>query len=183
MLEHLRIKNQYKKITRLEYLTKFNILNNLSQGELKSIVLNFSFKDIQFNKQKIIPFFFILELLTGQKSSGTFSKKSVMFLKIRKGDLTGCKVTLRDKSLYRFFDYFLLALPRLETFSGFLKKKTRRSLNSLTLVLDDLFIFYPVEADINQDIRYLQINFIFNTKSLLKQLFILNNFNFPINKK
>ena len=52
-----RIQDNYYYNTQLEFLTKFNIINNLSQIKLKTIVLNFSFKDILFNEKKVIPFF------------------------------------------------------------------------------------------------------------------------------
>lgn len=104
-LTNIRFLSNNYYTTQLETLTKFNLVNNLSQIKLKTIVLHFSFKDIMFNEKKVIPFFLALELITGQKASVSVAKKPVLVLKINKGVLTGCKVTLRKKQLFKFLDY------------------------------------------------------------------------------
>ncbi len=56
-LTNIRFLSNNYYTTQLETLTKFNLVNNLSQIKLKTIVLHFSFKDIMFNEKKVIPFF------------------------------------------------------------------------------------------------------------------------------
>ena len=99
----------------------------LSQGRINRAVLNFSFRDIDFNKKRALPFFFALELLTKQKCVATLSSKNILYWKLRKGMLVGCKVTLRKKNLNDFFDSLALALPRMEKYKMISTKMLRNS--------------------------------------------------------
>ena len=50
----------------------------LAQGRIFKAVLNFSFRDIDFNKKRALPFFFAMEILTNQKCVATLSSKNVL---------------------------------------------------------------------------------------------------------
>lgn len=63
-----------------------------------------------------------MECLTQQKCTLTFSKKNIINLKIKRGFITGCKLTLRKYNLYALLESLLLGLPRSEVFNGFLFK-------------------------------------------------------------
>ena len=160
---NLRIDNDLIYNYKLNHLTKFNIINNLSEKNLKKITLNFGFKDIKFEKKKMILFFLVLELITNQKCVLTNSKKNLIFLRIKKGSVTGCKVTLRKQNLNDFLDNLLLSLPRSENFKGlFFNKKSQKN-NSFSAKIQDLFIFYPLESEILSYIKNLDLTFTFNT--------------------
>ena len=81
---HTRFLEDYNYNIKLNALTKFNYLNNFNQKKITKIILNFSFKNIQFDKKKVIPFFLTLELISNQKCSITTAKRAVLGLKIRK---------------------------------------------------------------------------------------------------
>ena len=180
-LVNLRFLDNEYNSTQLEFLTKFNVTNNLSQPKLNKIVLNFSFKDIAFNEKKVIPFFLALELITGQKSAVTVAKKPVLVLKVHKGTLTGCKVTLRKKQLFKFLDHLALALPRSEKFKGiFLDKIKKSNSNTFSINLYDLFIFYQLESELDPNVQQLQIVFVFNTKLIEEKVFLLSSYKLPI---
>lgn len=180
-LTNLRCFNNQFNNTQLEYLTKFNTINNLSQPKLNKIVLNFSFKDIGFNEKKVIPFFLALELITGQKGAVTVAKKPILVLKIQKGMLTGCKVTLRKKQLFKFLDHLMLSLPRSEKFKGiFLDKIKKSNTNTFSMNLYDLFIFYQLESELDPNVQQLQLSFVFNTKIIEEKVFLLSSYKLPI---
>ena len=50
----------------------------LAQSRINRAVLNFSFRDVDFNKKRALPFFFALELLTKQKCVATLSSKNIL---------------------------------------------------------------------------------------------------------
>ena len=50
----------------------------LAQSCINRAVLNFSFRDVDFNKKRALPFFFALELLTKQKCVATLSSKNIL---------------------------------------------------------------------------------------------------------
>ena len=65
---------------------------------------------------------------------------------LRKNSIVGCKVNLRKKNLYKFYDSLLLALPKLENFKGILQQKIENNYkNSFGFILKDLFIFYQLD--------------------------------------
>jgi large subunit ribosomal protein L5 len=60
-----------------------------------------------------------LMMITGQKPLVIRAKKSVSNFKVRQGDQTGLKVTLRGQRMYEFMDRLInLAIPRVKDFRG-----------------------------------------------------------------
>ena len=146
----------------LNYCTKFNIENINSITKCNKIFLNFGFKEIKFEKKQMILYFFLMELLTNQKCVLTTSRKNLINLKIKKGSVVGCKVTLQNKNLHDFLDLLIMCLPRSEIFKGFFFKKNSLKKNKYSTQLKNLFIFYPVESDIINTVKTLDITFTFN---------------------
>ncbi|MDA1215146.1 MAG: 50S ribosomal protein L5, partial [Planctomycetota bacterium] len=60
-----------------------------------------------------------LTKLSGQKPQITRSRKAVSAFRLRENMEIGCRVTLRSKRMYEFFDRLItLALPRVRDFRG-----------------------------------------------------------------
>ena len=60
-----------------------------------------------------------MTVITGQKPLICRAKKSVSNFKVREGDKTGLKVTLRKERMYEFMDRLInLAIPRVKDFRG-----------------------------------------------------------------
>jgi large subunit ribosomal protein L5 len=182
-LAKLRFKEYYKNIVQLDTLTKFNYINTHQQSNIKKIILNFSFKPVNFNKKRLIPFFMALELISGQKCSITRSRKLTMALKIRKGSIVGCKVTLQKNQLYQFYDYLLLALTRSENLQPFSEKAFNNKQHTFSFSLQDLFNFYQVELDLNPVIQTVDVVMIYNTKNTAEKIFLSSAYKLPINIK
>ena len=147
----------------LNYITKFNLINLNNKKSCIKISLNFGFKEIKFEKKQMILYFFLIELLTNQKCIITTSTKNLITFKIKKGSVTGCKITLRDEFLDAFLETLLLGLPRSEVFKGFSFKKNTIKFNNFSTKLKNLFIYYPLEAENLFNIESLDISFNFNT--------------------
>ncbi len=97
--------------------------------------------------------------------------------------LTGCKVTLRKKQLFKFLDYLLLALPRAENFKGFFLDKLKKSnKNTFLTTLRNLFIFYQLESELDSNVQQLQVIFIFNTLLNEEKAFLLSSYKIPFLK-
>jgi ribosomal protein L5 len=63
---------------KLYTVTLFPYSTFLAKGSVSRVILNFSFRDIDFNKKRTLPFFFAMELLTGQKAVATLSSKNIL---------------------------------------------------------------------------------------------------------
>jgi large subunit ribosomal protein L5 len=174
----------YNYNTKLHGITKFPLKNIYQQPQLYKLILNFSFKPIDFNKKRALPFFLAMELLTNQKCVATLSKKNVLSWKLRKGSLVGCKVTLRGKNLFDFLDSLTLALPRMEKFQGLKIPTPKEKLtNSVVAKLSEILLFYPIELGlgINSEVKHLEMNFIFNSTTKEEKKFIFSSFQIPTN--
>lgn len=168
--------------TKLHSITKFPLKNIYQEPKLYKIILNFSFKSIEFNKKRALPFFLAMELLTNQKCVATLSKKNVLAWKLRKGSLVGCKVTLREKNLFEFLDNLTLALPRMEKFQGLKVNGIKDKLtNSVVTHLSEILLFYPIELGlgINSEVKHLEMNFIFNTTTKEEKTYIFSSLKIP----
>ncbi len=170
--------------------TMFPYLHLHTQVKFFKGTLNFSLKDVEFNKKKALVFFLALELLTNQKCVATLSSKNVLAWKLRKGALVGCKVTLRKRNLSEFLDNFALAFPRMENFKGVsfnkslkstIKKKGREY---KSFALTELVMFYPIELGlgINTEVRKGDLQFSFNTYDPLEQIFMLTSSKILVNQ-
>jgi ribosomal protein L5 len=58
--------------------TIFPYMHLFTQAKMNNAVLNFSLKEVDFNKKKALVFFLALELLTNQKCVATLSSKNVL---------------------------------------------------------------------------------------------------------
>jgi ribosomal protein L5 len=63
-----RIKEDWNTNIQILEVTKFNNINIHNKVKIEKIVLDFSFKEINFDKKKMFSFLLILELITGQKA-------------------------------------------------------------------------------------------------------------------
>jgi len=168
----------------LRAINIFPYINIHANVKINSLVLNFSFKDLVFNKKKALPFFLALELLTKQKCIATLSSRNLTVWKLRKGMLVGCKVTLRRRNLEEFFDSLSLALPRMEKFTPLNKTLFKNDkVSSLAIFLSEVVFFFPIEfgLGINSDVKKLEIHFLFNTITLEEKIFILTSKKIPVN--
>lgn len=179
----LRFKEKNIYEDQLHSLSIFPYNNTNIKSNFLKIILNFSLKDIAFNKKKALPFFLAMEFLTNQKCVATLSSKNIMVWKLRKGALVGCKTTLRKNNLFEFLDSLTLALPRMEKFKGVnFNKINNQKINSFSLTLSELILFYPIEMGlgINTEVKKIEINFIFNTLSLEEKIFLLTTNKIPV---
>lgn len=114
-----RLKDLYKSKIVAEMTKEFGYKNLMAVPRLEKIVVSMGVgKAVQDRKfldlaQKD------LTMITGQKPLVCKAKKSVSNFKVRAGDKTGLKVTLRGVRMYEFLDRLVsLAIPRVRDFRG-----------------------------------------------------------------
>jgi ribosomal protein L5 len=97
--------------------------------------------------------------------------------------LVGCKVTLRMKNMFDFFENLILTLPRMEKFQHIYKRKLEKSRTNLFIIsLVEIFLFYPLELGlgVNFEISKLNINFLFNTFLKEEKIFLALGNKLPV---
>lgn len=163
LMNFLRISEDLNGNYLIDNNTKFNNIHTFVLKNCNKISLNFGFKEIKFEKKQMVIYFILLELLTNQKCVLTSSSKNLILLKIKKGSITGCKVTLRNENLFSFIDTLILALPRSETFKGFSFKKNTFKNRSFSTKIKNLFIFYTLESELVDYVKSIDLTFNFNS--------------------
>ncbi len=73
-----RFKENHFYNEQLNAVTVFPYSNVYKSVKFYKIILNFSFKNVNFKKKKVLPFFLAMELLVNQKCIVTLSSKNVL---------------------------------------------------------------------------------------------------------
>jgi len=142
------LKEKYKKL--LPELKKlFDLSNDLAVPKIEKVIVTVgtgSYKD----KKKNDVVMERLAKITGQKPASTAAKKSIATFKLRQGDISGAKVTLRGERMYNFLDRLInVAIPRERDFRG-LKPESVDEMGNLSIGFKEHTIF-PETAD--EDIK------------------------------
>lgn len=168
------IEKYYNNLIKYDLILKFNYKNINQIPKLKSIILNFGCKTSDLKKLSIS--FLILQFITKKRGKLNFSKKSNIFLKIRKGQPVGCQVILTNKRMYEVTFYLLKIISNIKY--DFSLKITNSK--SITFNLFNLFNFNVVEKNyiFFNGINNLNITLLFDKNINNEIYFILNYFKF-----
>ncbi|MGA2322345.1 MAG: 50S ribosomal protein L5 [Sedimentisphaerales bacterium] len=114
-----RLKDLYKSKVVGELVKEFGYKNRMAVPRLEKIVVSMGVGKAAQDKKYIELAKADLTLITGQMPLVCKSKKSVSNFKVREGQETGLKVTMRGERMYEFMDRLIsLAIPRVRDFRG-----------------------------------------------------------------
>jgi large subunit ribosomal protein L5 len=172
-------KKYYDKNLKYNLINKFFYKNITELPFLKKVIVNFNCKtsEIKLLSSSILA----LEIITLQKGSLTKSKKSNIFLKLRKGQPIGCKLELSKNNRFNFLSKLVFEiLPKFKKFSHF-KYKTVNNKNTFTFKTQDILNFPELETNYNifNKLKNLNITFVGNTKTSKEMMWLLKSFKIP----
>lgn len=140
-----RFLTYYQEIVCPDLLLKLPIQSIHQLPKIEKVVLHSSSGSIAQDKKRILPILLGFEYLTGQKPAVIWSKKSIASFRLRKDSLLGCRVTLRNNSLHRFFEkYVVCYLPRVYDWQTLIQNENQRS-SQLSCGHRDPFLFFEFE--------------------------------------
>lgn len=123
-----------------------------------------------------------LSAISGQNPIITKARKSVAGFKIRQGYPIGCKVTLRGKRMWEFFERLIsIAVPRIRDFRG-LSAKSFDGHGNYSIGVREQIIFPEIDYDKIDRVRGLDITITTTAKSDDEGRMLLTAFNFPFRK-
>lgn len=176
------------RTARLDYYTKYktnyDLINKINPTsifklpKLKKITLNIGQKDCK--KDKILSLLLALELIANQKGKYTQSKKNIIELKIKKGSIVGCKITLRKKNMLSFLEKMILFyFPKVKDFKGL-----KINQDNFSFSIDNILNFFELSDEFLQfsQLPKLDVAFKVQNSNIETTRILLNNFNFPICK-
>jgi large subunit ribosomal protein L5 len=171
----------YSKTIKYNLVNKFLYKTTKNIPKLKKITLNFGCQtaDIKQLSSSLLAF----ELIANQKGSLTKTKHSNILFKIRKGNPTGCKITLSNYNSYNFLSKMICEIfPRLKNFSGFNSIKKIKK-NAFSYECHETFAFKELESHyyLFNKLPKLNITIITNTKNKNELILLLKSFQLPFN--
>ena len=114
-----RLKDIYKSKVVGELVKEFGYKNRMAVPRLEKIVVSMGVGKAVQDKKFLELAKADLTLITGQMPLVCKAKKSVSNFKVRQGQETGLKVTLRGDRMFEFMDRLIsLAIPRVRDFRG-----------------------------------------------------------------
>lgn len=144
---------------------KFQYGNLMQVPRLEKIILNIGLGEAINNIKILDSAVEELKMIAGQKPVITKAKKSIAAFKLREGMPIGCKVTLRKKKMYDFFNRLVnVALPRVRDFRG-ISGKAMDGRGNYTLGIKEHIIFPEIEYDKIDKIKGLNITVVTSAKT------------------
>jgi len=133
--------------------------------KLEKIVLNMGLGEAVRNPKIIDSAASELALIAGQKAVITRAKKPIANFKLRADLPIGCKVTLRRKKMFDFFDRLVnIALPRVRDFRG-ISPKAFDGRGNYSLGITEHIIFPEIDYDKTESIKGLNITIVTTAKT------------------
>jgi large subunit ribosomal protein L5 len=160
---------QYKNIMKVPKLQKISINIGVGAAAAEPKLLEIALQE--------------LAQITGQKPQSRKSKKAISNFKLREGQPIGCRVTLRRKAMYEFFDRFVsLAVPRIRDFRG-LNDTSFDGRGNYTVGVKEQIIFPEIDIDKVPRISGMDISFVTSASTDEEAYVLLSELGMPFKKK
>lgn len=175
----VRLRELYKSSIVGEMTKEFGYKNSMAVPRMEKIVVSMGVGKAVQDKKFLGLALDDLVQISGQKPLVCKAKKSVSNFKVRAGDNTGLKVTLRGVRMYEFMDRLIsLAIPRMRDFRGLSPKSfDGRGNYSMGLVEQGVFPeIDPAKSEIQQGMN---ITFVTTAKSDAESRKMLTLFGMP----
>lgn len=142
-----RLEQLYKEKISPELKNEFNYTSLMQIPCIKAISLNMGLGEGSQENKIIQDAVKELSLIAGQKAVVTRAKKSIAAFKLREGMPVGCRVTLRHRRMWDFYDKLVnFALPRVRDFRG-IHDRGFDGRGNFTLGLREHTIFPEINMD------------------------------------
>lgn len=140
-----RLKDLYKSKIAASLKEKYGYSTVMAVPRLQKIVISMGLGKAIQDKKFLDLAIKDMTTITGQKPQVCTAKKSVSNFKVREGDKTGLKVTLRKDRMYEFLDRLInLAIPRVKDFRG-LSPKGFDGKGNYSMGLDEQSVFPEID--------------------------------------
>ena len=177
-----RLEKKFKEEVTPTLMKKFEYKNVHEVPHLDKIVINIGVGDATQDKKRLDEAVEELGLISGQKPVITKAKKSIATFKLREGEPIGCKVTLRGRRMYEFFDKLVsISLPRVRDFRG-VNKNCFDGRGNYTLGVKEQLIFPEIDYDKVNKVRGMDIVVVTTAKSDEEAYALLKELGMPFNR-
>src|SRR5271168_1809139 len=174
-----RLLQQYREKVVPALKTKLKRENVHSLPKLTKIVISMGVGKAREDRKHLDEAMEQLGQLAGQRPQKTRARKSVSAFRLREGMEIGCRVTLRGKRMYEFFDRLItLALPRVRDFRG-LNPRSFDGRGNYSLGIKEHIIFPEIDFEKSGESWGMDITVCTTAASDEEARALLTAFNFP----
>lgn len=165
-----------RKIVPHDLVNAFTYQNITQLPKLEKITLNFGYPKSKL--KNLLSGLLALEFITSKKAKITKSRHLNIFLKIKKGNPVGCKITLKKNAMYFFYLKLMTSIfPKIK------RPQLHRNLNrckSVSFQLKSPLLFPELENQFQsfKDAPKLDITLTTNCKSQAELLFLFKSIKF-----
>jgi large subunit ribosomal protein L5 len=174
-----RLFDKYQKEILPSLGKKLGRTNSHSLPKLQKIVVNMGVGKALQDKNKMEQSADQLTQITGQRAQITKAKIAVSAFKLRENNQIGCRVTLRGKRMYEFFDRLIsVALPRIRDFRG-VNPKSFDGNGNYSMGLTEQMVFPEIDPDKVNFTQGMDITFVTNVRNDDEARELLRSFGMP----
>jgi large subunit ribosomal protein L5 len=178
-----RLQEYYRKEVAPELVKQFGYTSPMSVPKFKKIVVNMGVGDAKDNVKLLEAAMNDLASITGQKPAVTRAKKSIANFKLREGTAIGCRVTLRGKRMYEFYDRMInVAIPRIRDFRG-LPSNSFDGRGNYSVGIKEQVVFPEISYDDIERIQGMNITIVTSAETDEEALALLKLMNMPFRKQ
>ena len=160
-----RLKDYYLKTVVPALVKEFGYTNPMQVPKMEKIVVNMGLGEAISNVKIIDGAVQEMAMITGQKPVVTKAKKSIATFKLRQGMPIGCSVTLRQDTMYEFFDRLVnVALPKVRDFRG-ISTTAFDGRGNYSIGLHEQIIFPEIEYDKIEKIKGMNITIVTSART------------------
>jgi large subunit ribosomal protein L5 len=160
-----RLKDLYKSKVVAALKEKYNYKSAMAVPRMLKVIISMGVGKATQDKKFIESAMADLTQISGQKPLLCKAKKSVSNFKVRQGDPTGLKVTLRGLRMFEFMDRLInLAIPRVKDFRG-LNPKSFDERGNYSMGIAEQTIFPEIDSAKTENIQGMNITFVTTAKT------------------
>ncbi len=160
-----RLRDIYRSKVAPDLMKKYQYSSIMAVPRMEKIVISMGVGKAVQDKKYLDNAIKDLTMISGQKPSVISARKSVSNFKVREGDKTSMKVTLRRERMYEFMDRLInLAIPRVKDFRG-LDPKGFDGRGNYSMGLAEQSVFPEIEAARVETQQGMNIAFVTTAKS------------------
>ncbi len=164
-LQMSRLRDLYKAKIIPDLQAKFNYKSLMAVPRMDKIVISMGVGKALVDKKYMDTAIRDLTVISGQKPLVCKAKKSVSNFKVREGNETGLKVTLRKERMYEFLDRLInLAIPRVKDFRG-LNPGSFDGRGNYSMGMDEQSVFPEIDPSKIENQQGMNLTFVTTAKS------------------
>ncbi len=174
-----RLRDLYKSKIVPTLQEKYSYKSPMAVPRMKKVVIAMGVGKATQDKKFLESALQDLTLIAGQKPLICKAKKSVSNFKVREGEQTGLKVTLRGMRMYEFMDRLInLAIPRVKDFRG-LNPKSFDERGNYSMGMSEQTVFPEIDAAKMENVQGMHITFVTTAETADEAKEMLKLFGMP----